>query len=84
MFCRSAIGVAALLVLVTLRFFAATVPTGFIESLVATGLQSPTTMQQFAPDGQLFVLQQAGQVRVIENGVLRPTPFIQLTVDIDG
>src|SRR5687767_980006 len=32
---------------------AATVPTGFSEALIASGLASPTAMQ-FAPDGRLF------------------------------
>jgi len=33
---------------------AATLPTGFTESVVANGLQNPTAMA-FAPDGRLFV-----------------------------
>ena len=38
---------------------AATPPTAFIEKPVATGLINPTAMA-FAPDGRLFVCQQAG------------------------
>ena len=38
---------------------AATVATGFSETLVASGLSSPTAMQ-FAPDGRLFVAEQGG------------------------
>ena len=48
------------------------VPTGFTEELVASGLASPTAMQ-FAPDGRLFVCEQGGRLRVIENGVLLAT-----------
>jgi hypothetical protein len=33
---------------------AATLPTGFTESVVANGLTNPTAMA-FAPDGRLFV-----------------------------
>ena len=33
----------------------------------------------FAPDGRLFVCQQGGQLRVIENGVLPATPFVTVT-----
>ena len=47
-------------------------PTGFTEELVASGLASPTAMQ-FAPDGRLFVCEQGGRLRVIENGVLLAT-----------
>ena len=35
----------------------------------------------FAPDGRLFVCQQTGELRVIKNGALLPTPFLTLTVD---
>src|SRR5206468_7454416 len=38
----------------------------------------------FAPDGRLFVCQQGGQLRVIKNGALLPTPFVTLTVDSAG
>ena len=48
---------------------AATLPTGFAETQVATGLASPTAMA-FAPDGRLFVAEQGGRLRVIKNGAL--------------
>ena len=62
---------------------AATLPSGFTETLVANGLSNPTAMA-FAPDGRLFVCQQSGQLRVIANGVLLTTPFVSLTVDSNG
>src|SRR6476469_5383479 len=62
---------------------AASLPSGFTESLVASGLNNPTAME-FAPDGRLFVCQQGGQLRVVKNGVLLPTPFVSLTVDPFG
>ncbi len=62
---------------------AATVPTGFSETLVASGLSSPTAMQ-FAPDGRLFVAEQGGRLRVIRDGVLLPTPFLTVTVSSVG
>ena len=62
---------------------AATVPTGFTETLVASGLSSPTAMQ-FAPDGRLFVAEQGGRLRVIKDGVLLPTPFLTVTVSSVG
>jgi glucose/arabinose dehydrogenase len=58
-------------------------PSGFTEALVASGLASPTAMQ-FAPDGRLFVAEQVGRLRVIENGVLLPTPFLTVTVSSSG
>ncbi|MDQ3134293.1 MAG: PQQ-dependent sugar dehydrogenase, partial [Acidobacteriota bacterium] len=62
---------------------AATLPGGFTETVIASGMPSPTAMA-FAPDGRLFVCQQGGQLRVIKNGVLLPTPFVTLTVDPQG
>jgi glucose/arabinose dehydrogenase len=62
---------------------AATLPSGFRETLVAGGLTNPTAMQ-FAPDGRLFVCEQTGQLRVIKNGALLGAPFVSLTVDAVG
>ena len=62
---------------------AATLPTGFTEALVASGLNSPTAME-FAPDGRLFVCEQGGRLRVIKNGALLSTPFLTLTVSSVG
>jgi len=61
----------------------ATLPTGFAETQVATGLASPTAMA-VAPDGRLFVCQQGGQLRVIKNGALLAAPFVTLTVSSSG
>ena len=62
---------------------AATLPEGFSETPVVTGLDNSTAMA-FAPDGRLFVLYQAGQVRIVKDGALLPTPFLSLTVNSGG
>lgn len=62
---------------------AATLPSGFTETLVAGGMVSPTAFA-IAPDGRIFVCQQTGELRVIQNGSLLPTPFISLNVDPSG
>ena len=60
-------------------------PAGFTRTTVAAGLDYGfLTAAAFAPDGRLFVLEQRGRVRVIENGSLLPTPFVQLPVSADG
>jgi len=51
----------------------------FQEKLVAQGLITPTAMD-FAPDGRLFVAEQSGKLRVIQNGQLLPTPFYTFAV----
>ena len=62
---------------------AATLPSGFAETRIATGLAAPTAMA-FAPDGRLFVCRQGGQLRVIKNGALLATPFLTLNVNSSG
>ena len=75
----AAVAVAALVFPV----LAATLNPGFTETIIASGLSNPTAMA-FTPDGRLFVCQQAGQLRVIENNQLLPTPFVSLTVNSSG
>jgi len=62
---------------------AASLPAGFIETEIARGLAMPTAMA-VAPDGRLFVAEQAGTLRVIRDGVLLPTPFLTVTVSSAG
>ena len=61
----------------------ASLPAGFAEVVVASGLTNPTSMQ-FAPDGRLFVCEQGGDLRVISGGQLLPEPFVSLDVDESG
>ncbi len=61
----------------------ATVPNGFTDTLVASGLSTPTAMA-IAPDGRIFVCEQGGALRVIKNGALLTTPFLTLPVDASG
>jgi glucose/arabinose dehydrogenase len=61
----------------------ATLPAGFAETRIATGLASPTAMA-FAPDGRLFVAQQGGALRVIKNGALLTQPFLTVSVNAAG
>ncbi|WP_163993147.1 PQQ-dependent sugar dehydrogenase [Pyxidicoccus caerfyrddinensis] len=52
-------------------------PTGFAVEVVASGLQLPTTFAAL-PDGRILIAEKAGVVRLFKNGVLQPTPFIDL------
>ena len=79
---RRSIWVIALLIVVTTQIDAATLPRGFTETQIS-GVSSPTAME-LAPDGRIFVCQQTGQLRVIKNDVVLPTPFVALSVDSSG
>ena len=65
------------------RTLFATGPTGFSISQWGGAISNPTQMA-FAPDGRLFVSQQTGQLRVIQNDALQSTPFVSLSVDSNG
>ena len=73
---RARAGIAALAVLfmVAAAAPAATVPDGFVDGIYVR-VPSDTTAMQFAPDGRLFIAQQSGKLRVVQNGTLLATPF---------
>jgi glucose/arabinose dehydrogenase len=77
------LGVAMFMAALSEPMRAATPPLAFKERPVASGLSAPTAME-FAPDGRLFVLLQAGTVRIIQNDVLLPTPFMSISVNASG
>ncbi len=59
-------------------------PQGFVlDEAWLTGLNAATAFAQ-APDGRLFVAEQGGTLRVVTNGALLPTAFLQLNVDDAG
>jgi cysteine-rich repeat protein len=62
---------------------AATAPAGFVDELWASGLTSPTAFA-FAADGRIFVAEQAGLVRVVQDGALRAEPLVSLPAVSDG
>lgn len=62
---------------------AANLLAGFTETTVASGLSRPTAMA-LAPDGRIFICEQGGTLRVVENGKLLATPFVTLNVDSGG
>src|SRR5262245_963510 len=65
------------------RLTPVTLPPGFNESVFAAGVNVPTAMA-VAPDGRVFVAEQTGDLRVVQNGAVLPNPFVKLTVDSSG
>lgn len=62
----------------------AVLPSGFTEtSITGNGLSNITAMA-LHPDGRIFVCEQTGELRVIKNGVVLPTPFVGLPVNAEG
>ncbi len=52
---------------------------GLALVVVAHGLQNPLLLTSPAGDGRLFVVEQAGRIRVVRDGQLRPAPFLDVT-----
>jgi glucose/arabinose dehydrogenase len=51
---------------------------------IASGLDSPVFITNAGDgSGRLFVVEQGGEIRIIDNGTLLPTPFLDLGGDID-
>lgn len=57
-------------------------PAGFVTEVVASGLEVPTGMA-FAPDGRIFVAEKGGKVKIIKNGAVLPTPFLDFSSKIN-
>jgi glucose/arabinose dehydrogenase len=62
------------------RALLSTLPPGFIEETIP-GLVQYTTGMAIAPDGRVFVCEQGGRVRIIEDDVLLAQPLLTVAVD---
>ena len=63
---------------------AATLPSGFTDSIVTTELGINPTTLAVTPDGRVLVTTQRGEVRVISGGALLDTPALSLNVSSNG
>jgi glucose/arabinose dehydrogenase len=66
--------------LLEVRSMLATLLPGFTETTVATGFSGPTAME-FSPDGRLWVIEQAGRVKLVRTD---GTTFTALTKTVDS
>ncbi len=66
-----------LLLALTAALPAAQVPVGFTETQLASGIDSPTSME-VTPDGRVFIACQGGTIRVVKNGAMLATPLMTL------
>lgn len=61
-----------------------TTPPGLRMTRVATGLSSPVLLTAPAGDPRSFVVEQTGHVRILSNGAVLPTPFLDITDRVVG
>jgi glucose/arabinose dehydrogenase len=62
--------------------FAATLPPGFSETIVAS-VSQPTGFV-FTPDGRLLILEKTGAIRVVKNRTLLPAAAATLALTSNG
>ena len=62
---------------------ATALPAGFVIEPVVSGLDLPTAIS-FTSDGRMLIAQKNGVIRVFRNGALLPTPFIDLSGDVNS
>jgi glucose/arabinose dehydrogenase len=46
---------------------------------VTAGLSAPVFLTQPLDDGRVFVVEQSGRIRIVKNGALQTTPFLDIT-----
>ncbi len=50
-----------------------------LDPFISSGLSAPVFLTQPLDDGRIFVVEQSGRIRVIRNGALQTTPFLDIT-----
>jgi len=78
----SAFALAALIALAGAPAQAAPRPrpaTGLVLQPVVSGLESPVHLASPPGDSRLFIVEQRGVIRVLEDGALLPVPFLDIT-----
>jgi glucose/arabinose dehydrogenase len=58
-------------------------PSGFVIEPVVTGLTEPVAIS-FAADRRMFIAEKRGVIRVFRNGALLPTPFVDISADVNN
>ncbi|PTR08398.1 putative secreted protein with PEP-CTERM sorting signal [Nitrosospira sp. Nsp5] len=62
--------------------FAQTVP-ALQTRIVATGLEQPLFATAPEGDSRLFIVEKGGLIKILENGAVLPTPFLDLSGSVD-
>ncbi len=60
---------------------AATLPSGFQETTVVSGLNVPVGLE-FLPDSRMLVIEQPGKIRLVVNNVLQTNPILDITSEV--
>lgn len=61
----------------------ARVPAGFTQTNIINSLNNPTRMA-IAPDGRIFITEQAGRIKIVEKGHLLTQPFLNIATRVNS
>jgi glucose/arabinose dehydrogenase len=50
-----------------------------LDPFVVSGLSAPVFLTQPLDDGRIFVVEQSGRIRIVKNGQLQATPFLDIS-----
>jgi glucose/arabinose dehydrogenase len=50
-----------------------------VDPFITSGLSNPVFLAQPLDDGRIFVVEQPGRIRLVKNGVLQTTPFLDIS-----
>jgi glucose/arabinose dehydrogenase len=53
-----------------------------LNPFISAGLTSPVFLAQPLDDGRIFVVEQGGRIRVVKNGALQTTPFLDISTRV--
>jgi len=68
--------VTVAIILLSVQTYAA-VPPGFSQKVVVRNLVNPTRLV-IAPDGRIFIAEQAGRIKIVERSILLSQPFLNI------
>ena len=52
------------------------------DPFITSGLSAPVFLTQPLDDGRIFVVEQAGRIRLVKDGVLQTTPFLNISTRV--
>ena len=53
-----------------------------LDPFIAAGLSNPVFLSQPLDDGRIFVVEQGGRIRVVKNGAVQTTPFLDISTRV--
>ena len=74
--------VTVAIILLSVQTYAA-VPPGCSQKVVVRNLVNPTRLV-IAPDGRIFIAEQAGRIKIVERSILLSQPFLNIATRVDS